>query len=163
MKKDDLPPLTPNTHTGHKPIFGDQYAYMEEHFIEAANNILREFIYPVFHEHARQLMHEGHPCVLQHLVDQHLSSMDNDPVGLKLFVAPKGTDRHEFEQKIHNRDFVHPAYFAVIASPVSKTIKLEYYKADRTGETVNYYEKRPNDFDVNRVKLGLLQFSELLP
>ena len=120
--------------------------------MDAANDMLRNRIYPMFHEQARQFVHEGRACALRHLVDTHLASMENDPVGLKLLVAPKGMDRHDFETRINNRDFVHPQYFAVIACPVKKTIKLEFYKGDQNGETVIYYEKNPLDFDMSKVK-----------
>lgn len=164
MKKDDLPDLGQHVSGTHlAPLFGDFREYQNEHFIDTANDLLRNRIYPLFHEQARHFVHEGRACVLRHLVDNHLAAMESDPVGLKLLVAPKGMDRHEFEKKINNRDFIHPQYFAVIASPVSKTVKLEYYKGDAGDETTHYYEKSPLEFDVNRVKLGLLAFSELLP
>ena len=164
MKKDSLPDLGQHVSGAHLvPLFGDRYEYQNEHFMDVANDLLRNDIYPLFHSQARDFVHEGRACALRHLVDNHLASMETDPVGLKLLVAPKGMDRHTFETKINNRDFVHPQYFAVIASPVSRTIKLEYYKGDMTGETVHYYEKQPLDFEVNRVKLGLLKFTELLP
>jgi hypothetical protein len=164
MKKDSLPDLGQHVSGAHLvPLFGDRYEYQNEHFMDVANDLLRNDIYPLFHNQAREFVHEGRACALRHLVDNHLASMETDPIGLKLLVAPKGMDRHTFETKINNRDFVHPQYFAVIASPVSRTIKLEYYKGDMTGETVHYYEKQPLDFEVNRVKLGFLKFTELLP
>jgi hypothetical protein len=164
MKKDDLPDLSQHVSGTHiAPLFGDRYEYQNEHFMDAANQLLRNEIYPLFHKQARDFVHDNRACALRHLVDNHLSSMETDPIGLKLLVAPLGMSRHEFEQKINNRDFIHPQYFAVIASPVKKTIELEFYKGDKTGETVTYYEKPPLEFDVNRVKLGLLKFSEMLP
>ena len=163
MKKEDLATLTQDNLPNSTPLFGDQFEYQNEHFMESATALLRDFIYPIFHEQARQIIHEGRACVLKHLVDNHLAAMETDPIGLKLLVAPKGIARHDFEQKVNNRDFIRPAYFAVIANPVSKTIKLEYECGDSNGETLHYYEKRPADFDVNRVKLGLLKFTEILP
>lgn len=164
MKKEDLPDLSQHVSGTHlAPLFGDLNEHQSERFVDAANDLLRDRIYPLFHQQAREFVHEHRACALRHLVDNHLAHMDTDPIGLKLLVAPKGMDRHEFELKINNRDFVHPQYFAVIASPVKKTIQLEYYKGDKTGETVTYYERPPQEFDVNRVKLGLLRFSELLP
>lgn len=164
MNKDspqDLSHHVSGTHIA--PMFGDRHEYVSEHFMDAANDLLRDRIYPLFHDQARQFVHEGRACALRHLVDNHLASLETDPIGLKLLVAPKGMERHEFETKINNRDFIHPQYVAVIASPISKTIKVEFYKGDKSGETLNYYERQPLDFDVNRVKLAMLKFSELLP
>lgn len=164
MKKDTLFDLSHHVSGTHlAPQFGDMREYQNEHFMDAANDLLRDKIYPMFHEQAREFVHEGRACALRHLVDTHLASMDTDPIGLKLLVAPKGMDRHEFETKINNRDFVHPQYFAVIADPVKKSVLLEYYKGDASGETVKYYERMPFEFEISRVKMGLLKFSELLP
>lgn len=165
MKKESLPELSLDeksaAHEG--TVFGDRYGFKEQNFLEDANRILRERINPIIHEQARILQHDGRPCVLRHLVDSHLAAMETDPVGLKLFVERKGTDRHEFEKKIHNRDFIKPTYFAVIADPTRKTIAIEYYRGDQKDEKIHYYEKPLAQFDVNRVTLGLLKFTELLP
>ncbi len=165
MKKESLPELSPTEKAAGstRPMFGDRYEHMAENFLDDANQLLRERINPIIHEQTRSLQHEGYPCVLRHLVDSHLASMETDPVGLKLFVGTKGSDRHAFETRIHNRDFIKPIYFAVIADPSLKTISIEYYRGDQKDEKIHYYEKPLAQFDINRVKLGLLKFSELLP
>ena len=137
--------------------------YKDDEFMEGANELLREHIYPELHEEARLFMHTGRVCLLRHVLDNHLLMTELDPAGLKLYVAPPGMDRHQFEKDFSNRDFIHPDYFAVVADPVRKKIRLEYAIGGYKGDTIVYYEENVNDFDLATVRAGMAHFSLLLP